>query len=442
MVKEKKLYSTVLLLFGILAPMPLISFFSITMYVWGIMILGMIALMEWVNQGRMKLDRQSDRAFAAVILTWLISYLICAIRMPAKWTNGLGKGFVQTCFLVVVYIFFSQREKVQYLAYYIKGVYISSIIQMIWGYAQILFDAIGQDLNTIVFRDILHMVKEIATQYQFGRLKVSGLCWNAGNFAPLITFGYIYTKSIYLKAAFFLLGFLSGSRTLILGLFVSAVIELAVSVVTGEFKTAITKKKTKKEKAFLAVAITVIAVAFVTNMDTLLRKVMEIADLLNIMNRVKTEGSASTHLYYLTSIPAITMKNDLLSNLFGYGPGCSGYAQSELMNFYADSDKWSIECDYVNQLWSYGYVGFVAYYYWYFEGVVKTIKLDKKYVVLFTVFLFEGLLYNITFNWVLFLIISVFLLAKSKMNIFKFDNAMLGWVGDIRNAGFKIKNEN
>lgn len=387
----------------------------------------MIALVGWVNQGRVKLDKRYDRAFATVIATWLISYLICAIRMPAKWTSGIVASFVQLCFLIIVYIFFSQKEKVQYLAYYVKGVYISSIVQMVWGYTQIVFDAIGQDLNTIVFRDVFHMMGEYATQYQFGRLKVSGLCWNAGNFAPLITFGYIYTKNIYLKAAFFLLGFLSGSRTLILGLFVSAAIELAVTVVTGELKTAITKKKTKKEKAFLAVAITAIAVAFVTNMDAFLRKVMEVADLLDIMNRVKTEGSASTHLYYLTSIPAITMKNDLLSNLFGYGPGCSGYAQSELMNFYADSDKWSIECDYVNQLWSYGYVGFIVYYCWYLKNIVKTIKLDKKYVVLFTAFLFEGLLYNITFNWVFFLIISVFLLAKSKINIFKLDNTMLSW---------------
>lgn len=407
--------------------MPIISLFSTTMYVWCIMILGMIALVGWVNQGRVKLDKRYDRAFATVIATWLISYLICAIRMPAKWTSGIVTNFVQLCLLIIVYIFFSQKEKVQYLAYYVKGVYISSIVQMVWGYTQIVFDAIGQDLNTIVFRDVFHMMGEYATQYQFGRLKVSGLCWNAGNFAPLITFGYIYTKNIYLKAAFFLLGFLSGSRTLILGLFVSAAIELAVTVVTGELKTAITKKKTKKEKAFLAVAITAIAVAFVTNMDAILRKVMEVADLLDIMNRVKTEGSASTHLYYLTSIPAITMKNDLLSNLFGYGPGCSGYAQSELMNFYADSDKWSIECDYVNQLWSYGYVGFIVYYCWYLKNIVKTIKLDKKYVVLFTAFLFEGLLYNITFNWVFFLIISVFLLAKSRINIFKLDNTMLSW---------------
>lgn len=420
MVKKKKLYSTALLLFGILAPMPIISLFSITMYVWCIMILGMIALVEWINQGRVKFDKRVDRAFAAVIVTWLISYLICAIRMPAKWTSGIETSFVQLCLLIVVYIFFSQKKKVQYLVYYIKGVYISSIIQMVWGYAQIMFDAVGLDLNTIVFRDIFHMMGEYATQYQFGRLKVSGLCWNAGNFAPLITFGYIYTKSSYLKVAFFLLGFLSGSRTLMMGLLVCAAVEL---ITAGKFKTTVTKKKV----VFLGVAITVIVIAFVTNMNTILKKVVEITDLLDIKNRVKTEGSANTHLYYLTSVPAITMKNDFISNLFGYGPGCSGFPQSELMNFYADSDKWSIECDYVNQLWSYGYIGFVVYYYWYFKNFMRTIQLDKKYAVLFIAFLFEGLLYNITFNWMLFLIISIFLLAKSKINIFELDNSMANW---------------
>ena len=100
--KKKKVYSTAVLLFGILAPMPIINLFSITMYVWCIMILGMIALVKWVNKGRVKLDKQYDRAFAAVIATWVISYLICAIRMPAKWTSGIGTSFVQLCFLIIV----------------------------------------------------------------------------------------------------------------------------------------------------------------------------------------------------------------------------------------------------------------------------------------------------------------------------------------------------
>ena len=415
MLKKKKFYSMALLLFGILAPMPIISLFSITMYVWCIMILGMIALVGWVNQGRVKLDKRYDRAFATVIATWLISYLICAIRMPAKWTSGIVASFVQLCFLIIVYIFFSQKEKVQYLAYYLKGVYISSIVQMVWGYTQIVFDAIGQDLNTIVFRDVFHMMGEYATQYQFGRLKVSGLCWNAGNFAPLITFGYIYTKNSYLKVAFFVLGFLSGSRTFMMGLLVSTAIEL---IATRKIKTTVSKKKV----VFLVVTVTVIVIAFVTNIDSILKKVVEITDLLDIKNRVRTEGSANTHLYYLTSIPAITMKNDFISNLFGYGPGCSGYAQSELMNFYPELDKWSIECDYVNQLWSYGYIGFAIYYYWYIKNTLSTFKLDTKYVALFITFLFEGLLYNITFNWVQFLLISIFIMSKEKIDIFKIND--------------------
>ena len=212
-----------------------------------------------------------------------------------------------------------------------------------------------------------------------------------------------------------MLGFLSGSRTLMMGLLVSAAIEL---VVTGKFKTTVSKKKV----VFLAVAVTVIVIAFVTNIDSILKKVMEVADLLDIMNRVKTEGSANTHLYYLTSIPAITMKNDLLSNLFGYGPGCSGYPQSVLMNFYPELDKWSIECDYVNQLWSYGYIGFAIYYYWYIKNTLSTFKLDTKYVALFITFLFEGLLYNITFNWVQFLLISIFVMSKEKIDIFKIND--------------------
>ena len=64
MLKKKKFYSMALLLFGILAPMPIISLFSTTMYVWCIMILGMIALAEWVNQGRVKLDKRYDRALS------------------------------------------------------------------------------------------------------------------------------------------------------------------------------------------------------------------------------------------------------------------------------------------------------------------------------------------------------------------------------------------
>ena len=60
----------------------------------------------------------------------------------------------------------------------------------------------------------------------------------------------------------------------------------------------------------------------------------------------------------------------------------------------------------------------MVYYYWYIKNAVRTFKLDKRYVVLMLTFMFEGILYNITFNWVFFLLIAIFLLGKNKINIF------------------------
>ena len=412
MIKEKKLYSRALYIFGILAPMLIINVFSTTMYVWGILLLGCMALGEWIRQGRIKVLRNREKAFTAVVITWVISYVICALRMPAQWKNGIVTSFIQLCFFIIVYIFFDSKNRIGYLVYYIKGVYLSVVIQMIWGYAQFLFDMLGMDLNSLVFKDILHMMGEYTTQYQFGRLKVSGMCWNAGNLAPLVTFGYIYSNNMYLKGAFLILGFVSGSRTLMLGLMVCVILQFMLA------KNRRRMRLTSKKLVFGLLGTGVLFVVIVKYGNAIVEKVIEISDLLNLKERVKTEGSANTHLYYLTSIPAVTRKNDLLSNLFGYGPGCSGYPQSVLMNFYPNLEKWSIECDYVNQLWSYGYIGFVVYYYWYIKNAVRTFKLDKRYVVLMLTFMFEGILYNITFNWVFFLLIAIFLLGKNKINIF------------------------
>ncbi len=413
LIKKRNGYSIFFLLFGILAPMPILNIFSITMYVWGILLLGIIALGEWIRKGGIRFLTKGDSTFLIVVGMWMVSYLICSFRMPTKWTKGILTSFIQLCFLVLIYIFFSPKNRVEYLVYYIKGVYISSIIQMVWGFAQIIFERLGKDLNNLIFRDTFRMIEEYATQYQFGKLKVSGLCWNAGNLAPLLTFGYIYTRNNFIRIAILILGFLSGSRTLMIGLIIATVIQVIISLNSKH-------KLSRKKAIFFLIGIGIFFIMVVANIDVIMEKTTEIIQLLDLKNRVKTEGSASTHLYYWTSIPAITQKNDLLSNLFGYGPGCSGYPQSHLMNFYATSDKWSIECDYVNQLWSYGYIGFAIYYYWYLKNVLKVMKIDQKYFVLFSVFLIEGAMYNITFNWVLFLIISIFLLQKTEIDIFNY----------------------
>lgn len=411
MIKQENIYSRMLLLFGILAPMLILSIFSVTMYVWGILLLGIIALTEWIKCGKLKISLKYDRALGMLFITWIISYFICVLRMPSKWKNGIVTGFIQLLFLIIVCIYFSYKERFRYLKFYIKGVYISSIIQMIWAYLQIAFNAIGKDLNVLVFRDFFHMVEEYASQYQFGKLKASGLCWNAGNLAPLVIFGFVYTKKLYMKTLFFVLAFLSGSRTLMFGMLTCSVIQIILRDKT---------KKTHKRRTIYLVGI-IIGTIFimVVNFQTISIQISNVMDLLDIRNRVNVEGSASTHLLYWTSVIDVTKINNIVSNLFGYGPGCSGYPFSTFLRLYQDSEKWSVECDYINQLWSYGYIGFFVYYYWYIKNIIKCFKIEKKYIVLFITFLVEGVMYNITFNWVLFLLICIFFLAQKNINIFE-----------------------
>ena len=127
------------------------------------------------------------------------------------------------------------------------------------------------------------MMGEYTTQYQFGRLKVSGMCWNAGNLAPLVTFGYIYSNNMYLKGAFLVLGFVSGSRTLMLGLMVCVILQFMLA------KNRRKMRLTSKKLVFGLLGTGVLFIVIVKYGNAIVEKVIEISDLLNLKERVKTE---------------------------------------------------------------------------------------------------------------------------------------------------------
>lgn len=407
---EKSAYNCFMFIFGMFSTMPILSIFGITMYVWGIVICGLIALLDWIRYG-IKISKNTEISYIIMSILTCVSYYICISRMPEKWKNGIGTAFIQFILTLIIYVYFLSLKNKQPLKKFVYGVYVSSIFQMIWGYAQIIFNYMGKDLNNLVFKNILHMVSDSATQYQFGNLKVSGLCWNAGNLAPLVIFGYVYTNSIYLKILFVILSILSGSRTMMLGILFCLVLETIIRLKN--------KGKLSAKKILIFILAAILCVGFILiNWNTTILFFNRIAGLLNITNNIKREGSTNTHYFYLSSIIRTTKLNDILSNLFGYGPGCSGYVFSHFYGYYVNSPKWSVECDYVNRLWNYGYFGTLVYYYWYIKNVFLCKKIDSKYIVLFVTLLFEGLFYNITFNWVSLLITFIFILEKENENIF------------------------
>ena len=97
MVNNKNIYRIVLLLFGIFAPMPIITVFSFTMYVWFISLLTVMILIDCINKGSFKIFKSHDPAFILVIVSWFISYFICLIKMPLEWQNGLRCVYIIDC---------------------------------------------------------------------------------------------------------------------------------------------------------------------------------------------------------------------------------------------------------------------------------------------------------------------------------------------------------
>ena len=414
--KRRETLSKFMLIWGTIGSMPIINFLSITAYVWCLMVVPFVVAYHY--SGHIKLYRwRVEPNFLILIILMMISYLICGMRMPNEWTHGLTTSFIQFLFFIFTYYIFATSCNVKYLSYFVKGVYYSSIIQMVWCYIQFGMYKINIDINNIVFRDILHLINESASQFQYGTIKLSGMCWNSGNIAPLFLFGFVYTKDVRIKILFLIISFLSGSRTLMIGMIV------CMSITVLQYLKSIKKEKRKTlAKAFLSlIGVTLVIIPIIVmNWNSLSIYIEDILNRLNILENVNSEGSSSVHLGYYMKYFDIVRKNSLIVNLFGFGPECSGYPYSTYFNQYTDIiGAWRVESDFMNRLWAYGHVGFLAYYYWYLKNAFCCIKVDGRFLPLFVSLLIEGITYNVTFNWTFLLIVSIFILNRFNYSAFE-----------------------
>ncbi len=409
--------STFMKWFGFFAPAPIISLFSITAYVWFLMILFLIIIL-YSFKDKFKYSKRFDKSYLSYILIVYISSLLCLLRMPDIWKADIITLTIQFTTVLLIYIFFDIYKKVDVIIAFVKGIYISSVTQMIWGYLQLALGHVGIDLNSLIFGKILHMYTGIATHYnRAGEIKVSAFCWNAGNFAPLMIIGLLLSRNILAKIAFIVISFISGSRTLIFGMFFCVFIK----TVADFFK----KKKISRNKMAIICCFIILGFSvFILNSGMIITKISKALSSLNVIANYKTEASTNTHVMYLLRIFDVTSKNDIITNLFGYGPKCSGYAFVKHYNFYSDIGKWSVECDYINCLWNYGYLGFLTYYIWLIKNIVhcKRRSNNYMYIVLFSTLLVMGFMYNITFSWVSLFFIFLFVLNKHGIDIFELDS--------------------
>ncbi|MBR6897973.1 MAG: hypothetical protein IKN24_07360 [Lachnospiraceae bacterium] len=402
--KTKTTEDRLLFFFGLLGTMPILQIFGLTVFTWMTLVLIGYNLLF-----RLKIVQPSNKSTPYIIFTLLtlISAAVCITSdLPEMWKKiQLTSVVWRLCYLFLFLIYFC-KARFDKTLFYIKGVYYASIIHSIWGCIQVLvYEATGQSVNRLIFFDMFHVEAAEYVQMRGGSIAMTGFCWNAGNIAPLLVIGYAMSKSLLLKIFFLMISVLSGSRTAITGVVACFVLEVFLYLLR-QYKDRI--KLIHIVGFFGALGFLMMVILANGNItQMIIARCQEILSTFS-SSYLNTQSSSRLHARYWTSIPLITEWNKPVHNLFGYGLGASGYPFTQLFGQYTDG-VWVVECDFINDLWSFGYVGFMTWYLWYAYNMIKGSKVNKRFFILFAGLLVEGASYNVTFNWCLIFLLFVFI---------------------------------
>lgn len=428
--KAKTAEERVLLIYGIFGTMPIVELFGFTAFTW----LTLISLVFMFLNRRLKAEMNKKAfPFIAFMVLTLFSALLCLVSDMQGWWKTLQIANIvwHICYLLLVLGYFSPEGSKKCI-YYIKGVYYASFIHAFWGILQFgIYEIFHVAINKLLFFDLMHIARAEYVQMRGNSIAMTGLCWNAGNIAPLLVIGYVFSPSLFAKLFFVAITFLSGSRTGITGIVACLFIDLVLWI----FRRHREKLKASYIVGFISLAAIgcILIVANGKMINSVIERIQHMQEMLS-PDFLNTQSSAQIHARYWTSIPEVTKWNDLLHNLFGYGIGSSGYPFAMIYNQFV-GDVWSVECDYINILWSFGYVGFIVWFGWYFYNFVKGIKLDKRLLVLFAGLLVEGVTYNVTFNWCLIFVLFIFVEISYSRKFLGAEQVKFSHVvGKVRNA--------
>lgn len=411
--KGKLLEEKLLFWYGFVATMPIIQILGMTVFTW--YTLGMVVFLLASKMNCLKIQNKVI-VFIAITISTMVSSIMCLMgNLPNMWKASQLKDCIwQICYLII-FIAYCNKGQFKKCIFYIKGIYYSALFQMGWGILQLATYAVTQiSINKLLFYDILHVQEAAYIQTRGNSIALTGLCWNAGNIAPLLVIAYTFSKSTWIKIFVVLFSLLSGSRTALLG--------VAVCIMIDIFFFLIQYKKRVSPKIIMGIIFSLIlcGVVLLFNREwasIILNKVSETLSSFSV-GYLKTQSSSRIHSRYWKTIFQVMEWNPLINNLFGYGSNCSGYPFAILYNQYADH-AWTVECDFIGYLWNYGFIGFILWYAWYLFEIIRGLKIDKKYFILFGGFLVEGIAYNITFNWCYVFLLMLFIQIMYKRDAFK-----------------------
>ncbi len=283
------------------------------------------------------------------------------------------------------------------------------VFQMVWCLLQFVCYRIGIDLNKLLFSDLLHLVENASSM----KGVVSGFSWHQSSLAPILVVSLFMFNSIWAKLIIIFIATVAGNSTVLIGTGLYFCIML--------FDYMIVRHKVRRKT--LIIIVFIIFSGLVVGFELgLVNKVIE--EIVFIFNRVTGnvhDDSAIGHMRYFWAFPQVMDISTTSQKLFGYGSGCSGYPINVLFNQFPhlEFQNWSVECDIMNTIYSWGIVGFVLYYALLLFNIIKGATINKNYAYLVFIIVIEGITYNVQYDWMILLMCFIYICIKNRIDFFE-----------------------
>ncbi|MBV4432326.1 O-antigen ligase family protein [Clostridium tyrobutyricum] len=347
-----------------------------------------------------------------ILFIFLISSLGSFYFIDREWANESIVGPIKYIILLFpIFILYNDRELIYYKKYFLKGLYVSTIIQLIWEILQIiLWKKYSFSLNNYIFQDLLHISVNHAWTFLDGQIfRPSGISWEPANLAVALVIGFILSKNFIIKL-FFSIGILiSTSRTGIIIWIVCIIIYLFIYL---------KKKIFIKLKHIFPILIVFILIIIVFNLNHqyILQYLTEsLSRFITSDKSSNSTNSALTHFgYYKFSFDIFTKEN-IFQILFGYGTSIAGYPYSKYYQMYTWLGPWTPESDFITILFGNGIIGFLLYYTFIIKNIFYNRKNINEFLILISIIL-AGILYVYIRNtWCLLVCMILFIKPKHKV---------------------------
>ena len=296
-----------------------------------------------------------------------LSVIISAFTMPENWfKESINLTLKFSIYFLGLLVLFGDKDLSIYKPSFMRGLYISTILQLFWAGLQALcWYGLGFNLNELIFGSLLHIGG--GTINWDGAvlgpvLRLTGFSWEPANFALVMLVGWSLSKKIWLKGFFILALIFSYSKTGFLCMLVLGTVKYLVCLKNFTIRSIFSINYIKRFLFFVFIVIIFILI-FTDFFYNLVDVIVSSYNTLTLAITTEENASANIHKLYYLALGDILNNMSLWQLLFGYGSFSAGYPYA-FYNIvpYGLDGAWNPESDFITIIVGNGFIGILLYY--------------------------------------------------------------------------------